>query len=196
SAAADRASDKAILVAIGASPELAGVDIVVDEYLAAAVARLARDEPDVAACGARLHVPELAHRRGLAPFQHARELGRLVQRVDVLGAAEVAPVDEHPRERGAREAAGAEELRELGPEDGVHGHVALVQAHAVAAQDAAHGAAVDERLADAAEAGEVDDRLLVASRRPQVRHLRVAGALARPPLYLFLERVDAGADNA
>ena len=129
---------------MGTPPELADVVIpvarvvVLDEDLAAAVARLARHEPDVAAGGARLHVPELPRGRGLAPLQGAPELARLVQEVHVLGAAEVLAVDEHARERGACET-WPEELREFGLEDGVHGDVALVQAHAVAAQDAAHG---------------------------------------------------------
>ena len=64
-------------------PELANVVrrvaiiVVLDEDLTAAVARLARHEPDVAAGGARLHVPELPLGCGLAPLQGAPELARL-----------------------------------------------------------------------------------------------------------------------
>nr|CAB3488433.1 unnamed protein product [Digitaria exilis] len=113
--------------------------VVLDEDLAASVARIARHEPYVAAGGARLHVPELARRRGVAVLQGAPELAGLVQVVHVLRAADVLPVDEHPRQR--RGAGESQELGELGLEDAVHGDVALVDAHAVAPQDAAHGAA-------------------------------------------------------
>jgi hypothetical protein len=145
-----------------------------------------------------------------------------VQRAHVVGAADVElpAVDEHAREKGpALEAAGEEEVAKLGLEGGVHGHVALVHAHAVAAEDGAHGAAVLECAPHCAEAGEVKHHRLPRARRPapqrddfelhrqaswrhQHRQAVVVGGL----LFLFLllllllhlpvELVDASADYA
>jgi hypothetical protein len=182
SAAARGAPDDAVLVAVRAPPEpgaaaaAAAVLVrrvffivvpvfVVHVHLAAARARLAEHEPHVAAGLARAGVAR--GRRALAPGQPRRELPGLVQPLQLLGVAHELPVHEQAGEggRGRRPALGerasardAEEAVELVPEAAVHGHVALVEAHAVALEDGAREAAVLVRGAHAAQRREVEHR--------------------------------------
>jgi hypothetical protein len=135
--------------------------------------------PEHASQSTNPHVPaRLARRAGLAlaPGQPGRQLPRLVQPLELLGAAHELPVDEQAGEEDGRgPALGAlvveEEAGELVPECAVHGHVALVHAHAVALEDGARQAAGLVRGAHAAERREVEHR--PARRRLAAARIRI-----------------------
>ena len=94
--AAERAGHEAVLIARGARhPAGGGSDGGVMEPMTAA-APAAHHEPGAAAESARA-VPRAAPWR--AP-EHRPELGALVQRHHLVGAAEVPPVHEQPRRHG------------------------------------------------------------------------------------------------
>jgi len=135
--AAERAGNEAVLVARGARHAAGGgrgggAAGVMEPMTAAAPA--AHHEPGAAADSARA-VPRAAPWR--AP-EHGPELGALVERHHLVGAAEVPPVHEQPRRHEEGAVLVAQQRPELLPVGRVHGDVALQEGDAEALEQAAH----------------------------------------------------------
>jgi hypothetical protein len=145
-----------------------------------AAARAAHHEPRAAADRAR----DLRRAAPRGAPEHGPELGPLVQRHDLVGAAEVPAVHEQPRRHGERAAAAAaaatvlpppaaKQRPELLPVGRVHGDVALQERDAEAAEQAAHAGAVLERSAHAADRRRVQHhRALAAGRAPSLERIQ------------------------
>lgn len=97
----------------------------------------------------------------LEPLDDLLQLAALVQPSNLVGAADVPPGDEHPRE--GQVLGGAEDPVELGEEPGVHGEISLVDGDAEAAEDGSDGSAVVVGPADDAERGGVEDDTVVGA---------------------------------
>jgi hypothetical protein len=170
--AAERTWHEAVLVARGARHAAGGRDAaaagVMEPMTAAAPA--AHHEPRAAADRARA-LSRAAPRR---TAERGPELGPLVQRHDLLGAAEVPAVHEELRRHGERVLLPPRHQRpELLPVGSVHGDVALQEGDAETLQQAAHLGAVLERLAHAADRRGVEHhRALAAGRAPQLERLQ------------------------
>lgn len=178
--AAERAGHESVLVARGARHAAGGRGTAGVMEPMTAAAPDAHHEPRAAADRAR-SFPRAAARRAA---EHGPELRPLVQRHDLLGAAEVPAVHEEPRRQGERARAAAvvillplpaahQQRPELLPVGRVHGDVALQERDAEALQQAAHAGAVLERLAHAADRRGVEHhRALAARGAPQLERLQ------------------------